>query len=201
MKNAIFRLIILSLVLFVASTKNFSFSVDFGEKQEEPIQTSKKVYLTEYNESEIPANEKQQFISRFAKVAKVEMQKYGIPASIKLAQLIHESNWGKSTLFSKGNNGYGIKYHAGGKAFYGCNRKGKDCAKYQTYKTAWEGIRGHSLFLQKPRYKTLLNYGTDYKKWAIGLKKAGYATDLQYAEKLINIIESYKLHEYDKSAI
>ena len=137
-------------------------------------------------------------VDRFSKVAKAEQEKYGVPASITLAQGLLESNRGQSKLSLKANNHFGVKENKNGMAYYGCNAKGEDCARYKIYNTAWESFRDHSKRLtQKKRYKHLKDFGVDYKKWAEGLQKAGYATDKAYSKKLIRLIEELSLYYYD----
>ena len=133
-----------------------------------------------------------EYIKRFSKVAVAEMDKYGIPASIKLAQAILESNRGKSKLAKEGNAHFAIKCSEGYQC--GSHKEGK----FRYYDTAWLSWRDHSKFLQKERYKDLYTYGRDYKKWAHGLKRAGYAEDKDYASKLIRVIEFYELNKFDK---
>jgi LysM repeat protein len=127
------------------------------------------------------------------------MQRTGIPASITLAQGMLESSYGRSTLATKGNNHFGIKCHSswtGAKIFHDDNRRG-EC--FRAYNSALESYRDHSEFLVNgSRYSGLFTLSkTDYKGWAHGLKKAGYATDPKYAHLLIGKIEEYGLHAYD----
>lgn len=149
-----------------------------------------------------PAQEKTKqviYIEKYAPVAVEEMYRSGIPASITLAQGLLESGYGLSELAVKGNNHFGIKCHnnwTGGRMYHDDDEKG-EC--FRKYKSPEESYRDHSDFLRyRDRYKFLFDYKiTDYKSWAHGLKKAGYATDPAYPTKLINIIETYGLHEYD----
>lgn len=140
------------------------------------------------------------YIRNYASIAVNEMHLHKIPASITLAQGILESGNGKSVLASKSNNHFGIKCHTGWKGqkvYHDDDAKGECFRKYQYVETSYHD---HSAFLTKrKRYAFLFNYRTrDYKKWAKGLKKAGYATDKKYPNKLIKIIEDYKLYEFDK---
>ncbi len=121
------------------------------------------------------------------------------PASITLAQGLLESRWGQSALATEGNNHFGIKCHNDWK---GKTMKVDDDAKgecFRVYDSAEESFQDHSDFLRyRDRYKFLFDLKpTDYKGWAYGLKKAGYATAPTYAESLIKYIEKYKLYEYD----
>jgi len=140
------------------------------------------------------------YIKNYAAIAVKEMHEYKIPASITLAQGILESGSGKGKLASRSNNHFGIKCHTqwiGERVYHNDDKKGECFRKYQYVETSY---KDHSAFLsQRKRYAFLFNYGTkDYKKWAKGLKKAGYATDKKYPNKLISIIENYKLYEFDK---
>ena len=140
------------------------------------------------------------YIKRFAPLAVIKMHEYKIPASITLAQGILESGNGRSTLASKSNNHFGIKCHRGwtGKRVYHDDDKKDDC--FRKYKYVENSYDDHSKFLTgRKRYAFLFKYRTsDYKRWARGLKKAGYATDRKYPTKLIKIIQDYKLYEFDK---
>lgn len=144
----------------------------------------------------------EKYIRRWAPVAVSEMYRSGVPASITLAQGLLESRYGLSSLASEGNNHFGIKCHnwTGKKMFYDDDAKG-EC--FRSYPTAEESFRDHSDFLRyRDRYKFLFELKTtDYKSWAAGLKKAGYATDPNYASKLVKYIEDYKLYEYDRMTL
>lgn len=139
------------------------------------------------------------YIDAFKTVAIEEMNAYGIPASITLAQGISESGSGNSTLAKYANNHFGIKCTSDwrGKAYYKDDDKSDDC--FRVYKDAKESYRDHSEFLKRKRYSFLFELDkNDYKNWAQGLKTAGYATDPRYAEKLIGLIEKYQLYQYDQ---
>lgn len=140
------------------------------------------------------------YIEDYAAIAVKEMHVYKIPASITLAQGILESGSGRGELARKSNNHFGIKCHTQwkGERVYHDDDEDQECfRKYQYVETSYND---HSEFLtQRRRYAFLFNYRTDdYKRWAKGLKKAGYATDRKYPAKLIGIIKHYKLHEFDK---
>jgi flagellum-specific peptidoglycan hydrolase FlgJ len=142
-----------------------------------------------------------EYVKRFAQVARIEMQKYGIPASITLAQGLLESDAGGSKLARKHNNHFGIKCHSKKCPKGHCVNYHDDSPKdfFRQYGTAWESFRAHSEFLSRDRYKPLHKLkATDYKGWARGLERAGYATGSEYAEKLIRLIEDLKLHQYDR---
>lgn len=140
------------------------------------------------------------YIEQFHKIAIREMYLYKIPASITLAQGILESGSGRSDLAERANNHFGIKCPGdySGKGYYKNDDKRNEC--FRVYKNAEESFRDHSIFLTKPRYADLFKLSeTDYKGWAKGLKKAGYATNTKYPQLLIDIIEQNKLYEYDKN--
>ena len=127
------------------------------------------------------------------------MKEYGIPASITLAQGILESGDGNSELATKANNHFGIKCHSdwtGESMKYDDDRR-NEC--FRVYSDARESFKDHSLFLsERSRYATLFDLDPiDYKGWARGLKKAGYATDPKYADRLIDLIERHELYRYD----
>lgn len=142
------------------------------------------------------------YVKTYRKIAIHEMKEYGIPASITLAQGLLESNAGDSRLSVESNNHFGIK----------CRSKCRGCTcrnyhdddiydMFRVFESPQESYREHSLLLNGQRYRHLLNLNiTDYQNWAKGLKKAGYATDKRYANKLIKIIEELQLHKYDRAA-
>lgn len=138
------------------------------------------------------------YIDSFKKVAIEEMNAYGIPASITLAQGILESGNGSSSLAKFANNHFGIKCTSDwrGRVYYRDDNKNNDC--FRVYKDARESYKDHSEFLKRKRYSFLFELDkNDYKNWAIGLKKAGYATNPKYPDLLIGIIEKYELFQYD----
>ena len=141
----------------------------------------------------------EKYIRKFSSVAVSEMYRSGVPASITLAQGLLESGYGRSELAVKSNNHFGIKCHngwQGGRVYHDDDAKGECFRKYDRPEDSY---RDHSDFLRyRDRYKFLFEYKiTDYKSWAYGLKKAGYATDPSYPSKLIKLIEDYKLYSYD----
>ncbi len=140
------------------------------------------------------------YVNRFKDVARSEMNKYGIPASITLAQGLIESNAGESRLSRENNNHFGMKCFSKSCKKGHCANFTDDSHKdfFRKYATSWESYRAHSQLLSGKRYRGLSAHGKDFKKWAHGLKKAGYATDKRYAEKLIHIIEELELDQYDR---
>lgn len=140
-----------------------------------------------------------EYIDKWDEVAVQQMHAHGIPASITLAQGILESGSGNSDLSKKSNNHFGIKCGSswkGKSVRYDDDRK-REC--FRKYPNASQSFHDHSDFLQRDRYANLFELRTtDYKGWAKGLKKAGYATDPKYPHKLIDLIEKYDLARYDK---
>ena len=140
------------------------------------------------------------YIEKYAQMAVDEMFRSGVPASITLAQGMLESGNGQSYLATKGNNHFGIKCHDWkGPGVYMDAEKKNEC--FRKYKSVVESYKDHSDFLRyKDRYKSLFDLKiTDYKGWAHGLKRAGYATDPAYPRKLINLIETYDLSRFDQT--
>lgn len=140
------------------------------------------------------------YIRKYRGIAVEEMKKYHIPASITLAQGLLESGAGRSTLARKSNNHFGIKCGSSwdGRTVRHNDDRRNEC--FRAYKHAKESYEDHSKFLRTgARYAFLFRLKiTDYKGWARGLKKAGYATDPRYADRLIDIIELYDLDQYDR---
>ena len=142
----------------------------------------------------------QDYIEEYRDLAIYEMQKHNIPASITLAQGLLESGAGQSELCTKGNNHFGIKCHGWtGRTVYHDDDYSQEC--FRAYNSALESYEDHSKFLvNSQRYSRLFKLKrTDYKGWAQGLKDCGYATSPTYATKLIQIIELYKLNQYDNA--
>lgn len=149
------------------------------------------------------------YIAQYKQIAIEEMHRTGIPASIKLAQALLESGSGRSSLAREANNHFGIK--CGGKWNGGTyyredddyNKKGeliKSC--FRKFKNAGQSFIAHSHFLtDQKRYAFLFDFHhTDYHSWAKGLRKAGYATDKKYPQKLIHLIEKYQLYLLDSES-
>ena len=146
-------------------------------------------------------NESEIYLQKFHPVAVEQMKKYGIPASITLAQGLLESGRGTSKLAKRGNNHFGIKADSRwqGDTIHSFDN-GRWCT-FRRYKDAAKSYEDHSKFLcSSSRYSFLFELDrTDYKGWAKGLKDAYYAEDREYDKKLINIIERYKLYQYDSN--
>jgi flagellum-specific peptidoglycan hydrolase FlgJ len=138
------------------------------------------------------------YVRRFVAIAKTEKQKFGIPVSITLAQGLLESDAGDSRLTRNANNHFGVKTF-NKRVPHVVMKDDSPTDKFKKYDTAWESYRDHSLLLMRDHYKGLQYLSkTDYVNWAKGLQKAGYATDPQYAAKLIKIIENLQLYKLDE---
>ncbi len=138
------------------------------------------------------------YIKIYTPIAKSEMKKFGIPISITLAQGLLESDAGGSRLARNNNNHFGIKCFSTTCQKGHCVNYTDDTHKdfFRNYQSSWSSFREHSILLQKPRYQSLYQLKkSDYKGWANGLQKAGYATDQKYGSKLIKIIEILELDE------
>lgn len=148
------------------------------------------------------AQDNEAYIKKYCNIAMREMNDYGIPASITLAQGILESAAGTSRLAVQANNHFGIKCHNdwSGEKIYHDDDKNNEC--FRKYDRAEESFIDHSQFLKdRSRYSFLFELDkTDYKAWAKGLKQAGYATDPNYPKRLIELIERYDLHKYDQQS-
>ncbi len=184
------------LVLF--SCKSKKKAVQKKQKKEVVVAKSKKKStgvkkVKSYTDATID------YINKYKTIAKDEMKKHKIPASITLAQGILESSSGTSDLTMRSNNHFGIKCHKGwkGKKTYHDDDEKGEC--FRVYKNPDNSFRDHSDFLlTRSRYSKLFKLKSDdYEGWAKELSRAGYATDRRYPAKLIGIIEKYKLHKYD----
>lgn len=166
-----------------------------GNKSNEELKATSAVKVT----TEVV----KQYITGYKETAKDNMRTHGIPASITLAQGILESGSGQGRLALQANNHFGIKCHTD---WTGETIRHDDDAKqecFRKYRHASESFRDHSLFLtSRSRYADLFTLDKgDYKGWAKGLRKAGYATDPKYPDKLISLIERYELYKYDDEVL
>jgi len=187
MKKLIIGLLVLTFLASCSAKKN----VHYQNKQIE--KTANKQTSGNYTNYTVDS-----YIQRFKGIAVAEMNRYGIPASITMAQAILESGTGKSDLAKYANNHFGIKCTSDwtGKGYYKDDDKKDDC--FRVYKNPEESFRDHSEFLKRKRYAFLFELDKDdYKGWAKGLKQAGYATNPKYPDLLIGLIERYGLDEFD----
>ena len=168
-------------------------------QKKEVIKTSKTVKTTPKPELVSNKEKIDNYIEKFGPIARDEMIAFGVPASITLAQGILESGMGYGRLALQGNNHFGIKCHSDwrGKRIYHDDDLKGEC--FRVYYDPATSYRDHSLFLtSRSRYSFLFDIKTsNYEAWAKGLKKAGYATDPKYPDKLISLIERFDLTKYD----
>ena len=184
-----------------------SQSLFFDPFEDDAVQAQNvSLHHSETNESNLtPAQREKRrkqlaYVSTYQTLAAKEMSTYRIPSSITLAQGLLESNVGESRLARENNNHFGIKCFSKRCAKGHCTNFNDDHHKdfFRKFQTVEESFAAHSKLLQKDRYQKLFRLKTtDYKGWARGLKKAGYATDPRYADKLIRIIEDLELYQYD----
>lgn len=136
------------------------------------------------------------YINRFSKVAIVEMQKYNIPASIKMGQALLASHAGQNALAKNYNNHFGTVCSGGD------NCKdfdiGHQTVQVSNYRSAWQSWRAHSEILSSGSYNELKKYGKNYKNWAKGLEQMGYGNNNNYSQQLIQVIENYQLYQLDE---
>lgn len=201
-------ILVMALVIFSCGPKKGIVTKKKQQKENteavEVVKTENtdKVEIADKVEEVKPPSSTAVYIATYAEIAKEEMRKYKIPASITLAQGILESASGKGRLAVKANNHFGIKCHGwtGAKIYHDDDRSQECFRKYREAKSSYED---HSKFLTgRGRYANLFKLKQDdYKGWARGLKKAGYATDRKYPDKLISLIERYKLYEYDDEVL
>ncbi len=180
---------LLVAILFLASCKSRQYSRN--NRQIEKAANKANPNFTDFTTVS--------YIEAFKATAIDEMNTYGIPASITLAQGIIESGSGNSSLAKYANNHFGIKVTSEwkGKGYYKDDDKRNDC--FRVYKDARESYKDHSEFLKRKRYSALFELDkNDYVNWAKGLKQAGYATNPKYPDILISTIEKYQLHQYDQ---
>lgn len=172
---------------------NITFAIDpaFGERNHVAPE-----------EKEVRLEKCQEYIKRFAPVSIAEMRKFGIPASVTLAQGLLESNAGESKLARTSNNHFGIKCFSKRCGKGHCVNFTDDSHKdfFIKYTNTWGSYRAHSQFLKNTgRYQQLFELSkSDYRGWAKGLVRSGYATDKRYGDKLIAIIQSLGLDRFDK---
>ncbi len=202
--NKLLRLgYLLFVLLFLGSCGSSKRTVSKTTKKDSPTPISTTVDRTAPEVetdvvNPVPKTGVDGYVARYADIAQEEMKLYGIPASITLAQGILESGAGEGSLVKRANNHFGIKCHnwKGAKVYHDDDEKGECFRKYSNPQYSY---RDHSLFLSnRGRYSELFKLPKDdYKGWAKGLRAAGYATDKKYPQKLISLIERYKLYIYD----
>ena len=219
MRKSVLLLLLLFLTLGACTSKKRVVSKKKRSKTERVILENRTTTSPKKTTDDTPANTPkteiivpkanasyaeivQAYIDSYSQISKEEMLQYGIPASITLAQGILESGAGRGELTGKANNHFGIKCHGWeGDKVYHDDDEAQEC--FRKYNDPKYSFRDHSLFLtQRSRYQNLFKLKKDdYKGWAKGLKKAGYATDPKYPDKLIAIIERYNLDAYDNEVL
>lgn len=181
----------------VAATKKPAYSKPTAKNYPSANNTTEVIQST--SKTVVTSDLIHNYVLQYKDIAIGNMQKYGIPASIILAQGILESGAGKGDLAVTANNHFGIKCHKDwlGESVRHDDDSAQEC--FRKYREASESYRDHALFLVgKNRYAVLFTYEKDdYKAWSKGLRACGYATDPNYPDKLISYIERYNLHQYD----
>ena len=200
MKRVLLYLIILILA-FSCGTKRVIYN-NKSEDPEKEVKSKKEKQRKKKSKNLVATAPKilntEDYVKYYSNIAMDEMIQFSIPASITLAQGILESGAGKGRLAVEANNHFGIKCHDwNGKKIYHDDDEKQEC--FRKYDNPEYSYRDHSLFLaDRKRYSFLFDLKKDdYKQWAKGLKKAGYATDPKYPQKLIDLIERYELYKYD----
>lgn len=209
MRNKILFLFSVILAIGCGTKKHTTYrpvSKPLAKHSEPVLETGETLYVLPEDTGEFvrfPISGIEHYISTFAEIAQFEMKAYGIPASITLAQGILESGYGQGELTLKTNNHFGIKCHTGWEGAFETHDDDARGECFRKYNHPMYSFRDHSIFLSsRSRYADLFDLRPDdYKGWAYGLKKAGYATDPRYPHKLIAFIESYGLHQYDKEVL
>jgi hypothetical protein len=197
--NATYSLAVVSLFCLLlcacsSHKKVVSISGRDAKRNNEQLQKERKSAISNY-----PTYTTLQYIDRFKTIAIQEMNLYGIPASITLAQGLFESGNGNGELARVANNHFGIKCTSDwkGKSYYKDDDQVNDC--FRVYDRAEDSFRDHSEFLKRKRYAKLFELDkNDYVGWANGLKEAGYATNPKYPQLLIGVIQKYSLDQYDR---
>ncbi len=195
MRKSASSLVVLSaLLLSSCAVHNGLISNREAHRNNQQIQQSNKDAIANYT-----SYTSLTYIERFKAIAVQEMNLYGIPASITLAQGLFESGRGNGELARVANNHFGIKCNSEwqGKGYYKDDDNHNDC--FRVYDRPEDSFRDHSEFLKRPRYARLFTLDkNDYTGWANGLKAAGYATNPNYPQLLINVIKKYNLDQYDR---
>lgn len=207
MKIQIF--LVISLVAFFASCSSSKKVVRSKPKVvviDEPTNRTEEIKQLEQIKkapTRVTPQNTEEYVKKFAPIAMREMKLYKIPASITLAQGILESGSGRSNLAIRSNNHFGIKCHRGWKGKSVTHDDDAIAECFRKYKYPETSYEDHSKFLtSRKRYSKLFKLNiTDYKGWAYGLKRAGYATDSRYPQKLIGLIRKYNLTQYDAKAL
>ena len=186
-----YSLILLVITFLISSCGSKKLAQTKTPSSQPPKVLSENALINRYSGAD--------YINRYKTIAISEMNKSGIPASIKLAQGLLESGNGNSSLAREANNHFGIKCHSEwrGQTILRDDDKIDDC--FRVYNNADESFKDHTEFLKRKRYASLFELDkNDYEGWAYGLKQAGYATNPKYPELLISLIQRYNLDQYDR---
>jgi len=204
-----FRVALVVLFLYAFFQKDLQFNINLGGADsisEETTDTSSKLMVGGFSQTvnhttptittvTLEDAAVKAYINRFKKVAVVEMNKFGIPASIKMGQALLASHAGTNSLANQYHNHFAITCVEGAN----CEnfQVGNQSAMIKTYQSAWESWRNHSQLLSTPKYAPLKAYKKNYKKWANGLEEVGFSQASNYSKQLIQIIEKYQLYQLD----
>jgi hypothetical protein len=194
LKNKGYWLLLLVVLSACSTRKKVFSSTDVARENNKRIQKENQQAIGSYSSYTVNS-----YIDRFKAIAVKEMNLYGIPASITLAQGLFESGFGNGELARVANNHFGIKCTSDwkGRSYYKDDDNVNDC--FRVYNNPEDSYRDHSEFLKRKRYARLFELDkNDYVGWAYGLKGAGYATNPQYPQLLINAIQKYHLDQYDR---
>ncbi len=186
-------IVILSLFVFACTPRKTTLSSKQAKSNNQQVQKQNAADINGYT-----PQSSLQYIAKYKAIAIQQMNAYGIPASITLAQGLFESGSGNGELARVANNHFGIKSTSDwkGRVYYKDDDHPNDA--FRVYNNAEDSFRDHSEFLKRKNYINLFELDkNDYRGWAYGLKKDGYATNPNYATLIINVIEKYNLHQYD----
>jgi flagellum-specific peptidoglycan hydrolase FlgJ len=175
---------------------------DIAEEKPKATENKSSEVLVATSKVKVTTEDVKKYISTYSEIAKNEMRTNNVPASITMAQAILESGTGFGTLAMNANNHFGIKCHTGwtGETVKHDDDALQEC--FRKYTTVKQSFEDHSIFLKRKRYENLFKLDKgDYEGWAKGLKAAGYATDPQYPQKLIGLIERYELYQLDNEVL
>lgn len=169
------------------------------------IRETRKKALKALNLDDDNLSTPEDFIRRYADIAMRQQKKYGIPASVILAQMAYESGWGSSDLAQKGNNYFGIKCSSSWLRQglpYSLHSDDRPNEKFCNFSCVEEGVEYHTRLLMSDRYARCWRYGpTDYHNWLKTIKASGYATRKDYVSRCEKIIKKHKLYLYDQKAL
>jgi flagellum-specific peptidoglycan hydrolase FlgJ len=196
-------LLVFILVFLAACHANKSVIITKKDNRYNPNKYQKNPSTTSSSKTGSTNSVVKDYVVNYKDVAMSNMKKYGIPASIILAQGILESGAGKGNLALTANNHFGIKCHTDwkGESAFQDDDAAQEC--FRKYKDPADSYKDHAVFLLgRNRYASLFDLPKDdYEAWAKGLRAAGYATDPNYPEKLISYIERYELYQYDSQVL